>query len=172
MIIVLSGPPRSGKTSIAIELEKHFAPKSKILGVDFLNETFPELAPGVGLRPGFDDPDKVFVAESVYLALFHLLAAYDRIGFTVICDIGQYRMFDESEQILSEAKVVRIGVTCSEEEYFRRREATGYPVELEKIQAWEKAVISGRSFDLLINTTSSRPEESALNIRKLFWLDE
>jgi hypothetical protein len=57
-IVVLNGPPRSGKSSIAHAIQNTFDGVWMNLGVDGFKQMTPErFQPGIGLRPGGERPD-------------------------------------------------------------------------------------------------------------------
>src|SRR5262245_23555606 len=57
-IVILNGPPRSGKSSIAAEIQERFEGVWMNLGVDHFKQMTPaRLQPGIGLRPGGERPD-------------------------------------------------------------------------------------------------------------------
>jgi chloramphenicol 3-O phosphotransferase len=57
-VVVLNGPPRSGKSSIADVIQETFDGPWLNLGVEVFSQfvTPPRLRPGIGLRPGGERP--------------------------------------------------------------------------------------------------------------------
>ncbi len=75
-VIVLNGPPRSGKSSIAAAIQS--GPGAWMnLGVDLVRmATPPMLQPGIGLRPGGERPDLEDFVVASYLALYDSVRAH------------------------------------------------------------------------------------------------
>jgi len=68
-IIILNGPPRSGKSSIAAAIQEIFGGVWMNLGVDaYAHATPPRLRPGIGLRPGGERPDIEALVPLLYAA--------------------------------------------------------------------------------------------------------
>lgn len=90
-IIILNGPPRSGKSSIAAMIQASFAGVWMNLGVDhFMAMTPSHLQPGIGLRPGGERPDLEPFLPVLYAALYESIAAHSRLGLNVVVDVGHH----------------------------------------------------------------------------------
>src|SRR5687768_2615579 len=91
-IVILNGPPRSGKSSIVAVIQKTFDGVWMNLGVDvFAIHVTPEkVRPGIGLRPGEPDHPASALVPSMYAALYDSIAAHARAGLNVVVDVGHY----------------------------------------------------------------------------------
>src|SRR5262249_52419718 len=80
-IVILNGPPRSGKCSIARVVQDTFDGPWLNLGVDVhVREMSPiRYQPGIGLRP----------IPVFYAAHYESIAAHSRLGLNVVADVGQ-----------------------------------------------------------------------------------
>jgi chloramphenicol 3-O phosphotransferase len=74
-VVILNGPPRSGKSTIAAAIQATFDGPWLNIGVDLIMRATPErYLPGIGLRPGGERPDlEPFVVAS-YAALYDSIA--------------------------------------------------------------------------------------------------
>ncbi len=174
-IIVLNGSPRSGKTSIAGEIQASFDGLWLSLGVDLFMQATPErFLPGIGLRPGGERPDLESMLPSLYLALYESGAAHSRHGVNVVVDIGHHDSYSRSLGILPRcAQTLQglpawlIGVRCPVEELVRRRSLGNYSVDPEIVARWETAVHSPGIYDMEVDTSQSSAAECARAIRAL-----
>jgi chloramphenicol 3-O phosphotransferase len=67
-VVILNGPPRSGKSLIAGAIQDHLAGVWVNLGVDTAMRATPaRLAPGIGLRPGGERPELEDLVVALYL---------------------------------------------------------------------------------------------------------
>ena len=92
-IVVLNGPPRSGKSSIADVIQETFDGPWLNLGVDVFSQhvTPPRLRPGMGLRPGGGErPDIEKLIPALYSAFYDSVAAHSRHGLNVVVDVGHH----------------------------------------------------------------------------------
>lgn len=173
MIILLNGTPRSGKTSIAREIQRTFASLWVNLGVDSLMATTPERYwPGVGLRPGGERPDLEPVVLQLYRGLFASVAAHAEQGINIVVDVGlhsDYRTpldpFAEAMQLLGAHPKLIVGVRCPTDVVMQRRAETGMVASREMVERWEHALHDGRRYDLEVDTSILSPSEVAEVIR-------
>jgi chloramphenicol 3-O phosphotransferase len=91
-IVILNGPPRSGKTSIVEAVQDHADRPWMNLGVDVYarHVTPPHWQPGIGLRPGEDRPELQALIPTFYAALYDSIAAHSRLGLAVVADLGHH----------------------------------------------------------------------------------
>jgi len=175
-IVILNGPPRSGKSSIVEVIQARFDGVWMNLGVDsFMRMTPARFRPGVGLRPGGERPDLEPVVVTLYRAMYEGIAAHSRLGINVVVDAVHHDGYSVPRHILrtsarqlQDLPVLFVGVCCPVEVAMRRRRATwggvGYnqggsvpnPVEL-----WHEAVHTPGSYDLEVDTSVLRAEECA-----------
>jgi len=169
-IVILNGPPRAGKSSIAAVIQQTFDGIWMNLGVDvFANHVTPEkVRPGIGLRPGEPDHPVSALVPSMYAALYDSIAAHARAGLNVVADVGHYDrdVLADCASRLSGLAVVFVGVTCPIDELMRRREATWQQGEEVRpyVERWQRAIVTG-VYDLEIDTSKLSPEHSA----QLIW---
>ncbi len=179
-IIILNGPPRSGKSSIAAAIQDTFDKPWLNLGVDTFKEcaTPARYLPGIGLRPGGERPDLEPFIRLAYAAMYESIAAHSRLGLNVVVDVGHHDSFSKSLQILPDCArrlrglpVLFIGVRCPIEVIMARRRATGWtdlPLEApvsEAVRRWQEAVHSHGSYDMEVDTGLLDPLACAETIR-------
>jgi chloramphenicol 3-O phosphotransferase len=184
-IVILNGPPRAGKSSIASAIQDSFDGVWMNLGHDvFISATPAQLRPGVGLRPGpgpergGERADVVEVLPALFAGWFDSIAAHSRHGLNVVVDAGLHRAVDA--RLLSHAArrleglpVLFVGVHCPIEEIMRRR-AESEPGRYARATAdtpipppaalWQLAVHEHR-YDLEVDTSELSPGECAEQIR-------
>ena len=69
-IVILNGAPRSGKSTLAAEMQATLDGPWVNLGVDgAMAATPPRYQPGIGLRPGGERPDLEAFVQASYSAL-------------------------------------------------------------------------------------------------------
>src|SRR5690242_142775 len=74
-IVILNGPPRSGKSSIAVAVQTRFDGVWMNLGVDHFKQMTPDrFQPGIGLRPGGERPDLEPLVVRLYRAMYEAIA--------------------------------------------------------------------------------------------------
>src|SRR5215510_16202952 len=103
-IIVLNGVPRSGKTSIARVVQETFPGTWINLGVDvYMSATPARLQPGIGLRPGGENPELEADIVLMYRVLYDSIAAHARGGVNVVTDVGHHDWYSHPRGILHDA---------------------------------------------------------------------
>ena len=180
-IIILNGVPRSGKSSLAAEIQATFDGLWMNLGVDRLMQATPaRYLPSIGLRPGGERPDLEPLVALLYGALYESIAACSRLGLNVVADVGHHdsyamprRILFESARRLKGLPVLFVGVRCPVEVIMERRRKTGWnqdntlgsPVP-PPVLLWQREVHIPGIYDLEINTSQANPRECAEIIRK------
>ena len=130
-IVVLNGPPRSGKSSIAKAVQQHVPGHWLNIGVDVMAAALPpSLQPGIGLRPGGERPDLEPHVEALFLALYDTIASHARLGFDVVADLAHHDNYARSLGILpkcarriSGLSALLVSVECPDEVILARRRA-------------------------------------------------
>lgn len=187
ILIVLNGAPRSGKTSIAREIQATFPGVWLNLGVDaWCSGVQPaSIMPGIGLRPGEQNHAIEDHLPGLYLALYQSAVAHCRLGFNVVMDLGHHDSYSEPLGILgacsavaAEATSYLIGVTCPLETILERRrfsshdgrsyaasepgEAPPTPVVL-----WQEEAHRHKAYDLILDTAALSSQECAEQIMRM-----
>lgn len=185
-IVILNGPSRSGKTSIARAMQERFDDPWMNLGMDLhITATPPAYRPGVGLRPHrtaghLQEPGRVplHVLEDrvpvLYAALYESIAAHARLGLDVVCDIYHHDFYTKPRGILVDCArrlrglpVLFVGVVCPVEVIWERREATWGQIRDAVDDGVRLAVELGQrsarehSYDLELDTSLMTPGECA-----------
>ncbi|WP_454296609.1 chloramphenicol phosphotransferase CPT family protein [Salana multivorans] len=177
VVVILNGPPRAGKSSIAAAIaESDDGGEWCTLGVDSSREETPQhLQPGIGLRPGGERPDLEPEVRRLYRKLFTAVAARVREGRNVIVDLGLHEDYSRSlgiralaQELLTGLPVLLVGVRCPVDVVRERRRATwggaGFvPTDdgEDPVQRWDRAVHEGMSYDLEVDTSLLSPRECA-----------
>jgi chloramphenicol 3-O phosphotransferase len=175
-IIVLNGPPRSGKSSIAAAIQETFSGVWMNLGVDhFMAMTPPHLQPGIGLRPGGERPDLEPFLPLLYAALYESIAAHSRLGLHVVVDVGHHDDYSTPLGILRACArrllglpVLFVGIHCPIDVNMARRLATGWnagwspgdPIPAPVLR-WQRAVHAPGIYDLELDTSLHSPAQCA-----------
>jgi chloramphenicol 3-O phosphotransferase len=142
-IVILNGPSRSGKTSIAKAMQEGFDDPWMNLGMDgHIAATPPAYRPGVGLRPQrvdnhVEEPGRVPLAvledlvPTLYAALYESIAAHARLGINIVSDVYHHDFYSKPRGILADCArrlsglpVLFVGVLCPVDVIWERREAT------------------------------------------------
>ncbi len=179
-IVILNGVPRSGKTSIAVTIQRTFDGVWINLGVDQSIRTTPErFQPGIGLRPGGERPDLEPLVEMLYLALYESIAAYSRLGLNVAVDVGHHDRYSQPLGILPKCArlleglpILFVGVHCPIDVIMERRRATwkvDYPTDgsiPDPVVRWQEAVHIPGIYDMEVDTSLLSPEQCAALIRR------
>jgi chloramphenicol 3-O phosphotransferase len=174
-IIVLNGTPRAGKSSIARVIQDTFDGVWMNLGIDKLKKATPErFQPGIGLRPGGERPDLEPLAKTLYLAMYHSIAAHSRLGVNVVADATHHDHYSRSldilpacAEIVSELPVLFVGVRCPIDVIMQRRMQTwGWGYEDDgsippPILRWQESVHHSGPYDLDVDTSVQSPAQSA-----------
>lgn len=181
--MVLNGAPRSGKSSIAADIQRSFEGVWMNLGVDaFVREVTPErYRPGIGLRPGRGErPELEPLVPRLYAAMYDSIAAHSRHGLNVVVDVGHHdrRVLADCAKRLEGLPVLFVGVRCPIEVIMERRNAGqpgregGYAIGSEDdpiplpVQRWQTEVHSVGPYDLEVDTSVLDPTACAAAIRQ------
>ena len=176
-VVILNGAPRSGKSSIASNIQETFDGTWMNLGVDVARlMTPPHAQPGIGLRPGEADHPAASTVPVLYAALYESVAAHSRLGLNVAVDVGHYAIAIavDSARRLRGLPVLFVGVRCSIEAIMERRRAAppgtyavAPPTEAvpEPVLLWQQEVHAHWTYDLVVDTSTSSAAECALAIR-------
>jgi chloramphenicol 3-O phosphotransferase len=186
-IVVLNGPPRSGKSSIAAVIQETFDGPWMNLGVDVFSRhvTPPRYRPGMGLRPGGEAPDLELLIPAFYRAFYDSVAAHSRQGLSVVADVGHHDAYSAPLGVLPDAArrlsglpALLVGIRCPLEVIMARRDAgqagrdgryvtSGPGGEIpEPVRRWQRSVHEPGIYDLEIDTSAVTPEAAAAMIRR------
>ena len=179
-IVVLNGPPRSGKSSIAAAIQQTFAGVWMNLGVDaFMRMTPQRYRPGIGLRPGGERPDLEPLVVVLYRALYEAIAAHSRLGLNVVVDVGHHDAYAVPRGILPDCArrlrglpVLLVGVRCPLAVIMERRRATWGAGDAADgavpppVRRWQQAVHTPGIYDLEVDTSVLSPAACAEAIRQ------
>jgi len=180
-IVILNGPPRAGKSSIANVVQNTFEGVWMNLGVDhFQAMTPPQYRPGIGLRPGGERPDLEPLVVRLYAALYDAIAAHSRAGLNVVVDAVHHDSYSRPLGILPACArrlkglpVLFVGVHCPVDVVLRRRRATwggvGYKQDgavVDPVGLWHKEVHTPGVYDVDVDTSVLSAEECAEVIRR------
>lgn len=175
-IVILNGPPRSGKSSIAAAIQDRFKGVWMNLGVDHFKKMTPDrFQPGIGLRPGGERPDLEPLIATLYEAMYEAIAAHSRRGLNVVVDAVHHDSYSVPRKILAACArllhplpVLFVGVRCPVEVAMERRRATwggvGYSQHgsvANPVSLWHEAVHTPGIYDLDVDTAALSPEECA-----------
>lgn len=179
-IVILNGPPRSGKSSIAAAIQETFDGVWINLGVDAsMGMTPARCQPGIGLRPGGERPDLEPLIPVLYAALYESIAAHSRLGLNVVTDVGHHDAYSVPLHILPDCArrlsglpVLFVGVHCPVKVIMARRAATGWSsgeneeAVLERVRRWQTAVHRPGIYDLELDTSALSPAACAAMIEQ------
>jgi chloramphenicol 3-O phosphotransferase len=185
-VVVLNGPPRSGKSSIVTVIQETFDGPWLNLGVDVFSQhvTPPRYRPGMGLRPGGERPDIEALIPALYAAFYDSVAAHSRQGLNVVADVGHHDAYARPLGTLADAgrrlaglPALLVGVRCPLEVVMARRDAgqpgregryatSGPDGEIpEPVLRWQREVHRPGIYDLEIDTSTVTPQVAAALIR-------
>lgn len=180
-IVILNGPPRSGKSSIVTVIQNTFEGLWMNLGVDrFMQMTPEKYLPGIGLRPGGERQDLEPLVTILYHAMYESIAAHSRQGLNVVVDVGHHDSYTvprgilpKCAQRLSGLPVLFVGVRCPVEIIMERRRSTGWNADAAPgksvpmpVRLWQEAVHSPGVYDMEVNTSVLGPEACAALISR------
>jgi chloramphenicol 3-O phosphotransferase len=175
-IVILNGPPRSGKSSIAAAVQETFDDPWMNIGVDLLMGATPgRYRPGIGLRPGGERPDLESFVVAAYAGLYGSIAAFSKGGLNVVVDVGHHNahsrplgILRDGARRLGDLPVLFVGVRCPIDVIMARRRATwgdiggsadaGAPAP---VLRWQEDVHRGMNYDLEVDTSRLSAEECA-----------
>jgi len=168
-VVILNGPPRSGKSSIIAALQAAADGVWLGLGVDLAQQMLGEQwQPGIGLRPGGERPDLEPMVARLYQGLFGAVAAHSRQGLNVAVDVGLHEDYSTPlgirrrvAEALSGLPVLVVGVDCPVEVAIQRRRETwggqgfagGGAANPDPVQRWHREVHAGLDYDLEVDTS-------------------
>jgi chloramphenicol 3-O phosphotransferase len=179
-IIILNGPPRSGKTSISHAIQNSYPGLWLNLGVDlWMRATPARYHPGIGLRPGGERPDLETHLPALYAALYESIAAHSRQGINIVTDVGHHDWYSRPLGILPDCArrllgltALLVGIHCPLDMIMERRRVTGWhndPPDTpapEPVQRWQQAVHQPGIYDLELDTSQLSPEQCAERIHQ------
>ncbi len=186
LIVVLNGPPRSGKSTIARAIQDSSDTMWLNLGVDAFCEyvTPASLLPGMGLRPGGERPDLEPYVPLLFDALYGSVMALSRFGFDLVVDVGHHDDYSMPLGVLrhvavrlAELPAYLIGVRCPVDVIMDRRGGAAPGREglyvrsgpdgavPDAVVRWERAVHDPGIYDLEVDTSVLSPAECAVAIR-------
>jgi chloramphenicol 3-O phosphotransferase len=168
VIVVLNGPPRAGKSSIAAALQESLAGVWVNLGVDVSRRmTPPSAQPGIGLRPGEPEHPAAAVVPTLWSALWDSIAAHERLGLNVVADVGLHDATAAADgaRRLAGLPVLFVGVRCPIDVAIERRAADPgtYATGRSIVERWDEAVHRW-DYDLEVDTSRSSPAACAAAI--------
>lgn len=189
-IVLLNGPPRVGKSSIARAVQEALDGIWMNFGADLhIAATPPAYRPGVGLRPQKPDhariqPGRVPLealedaVPTLFAALYESIAAHSRLGLNVVADVSHHDFYSEPRDILTRCArrlsglpVLFVGVACPIDVIWERREQTWgqsrSKVGDDVVAAVELGQRAARehTYDLELDTSRLSPGECAAAIR-------
>ena len=179
-IVILNGPPRSGKSSIVTAMQDSVDRPWMNLGVDVYarHVTPPGWQPGIGLRPGEDRPDLEALMPTFYAALYDSIAAHSRLGLPVVADLGHHvaeadglALLKDCARRVSRLPVLFVCVHAPLDIVIERRRAAAAeggpyvtPAENEPVPPpvirWQEATRAAGLFDVEIDTSITSAAEA------------
>lgn len=179
-IVILNGPPRSGKSSIAAVIQNTFTGVWMNLGVDQFKPMTPErYQPGIGLRPGGERPDLEPLIVLLYRAMYQAIADHSRLGLNIVVDVGHHDAYSvplgilpQCARLLRGLPVLFVGVHCPIEVVMQRRRATWHAGHdddgsiPQAVRLWQQAVHVPGIYDLEVDTSILSSVECAARIQQ------
>lgn len=164
-VVILNGPPRSGKSTIAHETQERLAGCWMNLGVDAFTRlvTPPRLRPGMGLRPGGERTDIEEYLPALLAAFYDSVAAHSRHGLHVVVDVGLHDahskplgLVHEAARRLAGLPALLVGVTAPLEVIRSRRThpAIPYPSGEDPVARWSEEVHRDMRYGLVLDTST------------------
>jgi chloramphenicol 3-O phosphotransferase len=179
-IVILNGTPRSGKSSIVAAIQDRFDGVWMNLGIDAFKGMTPErFQPGIGLRPGGEQPDLEPLVVTLYRGMYESIATHARLGVNVVVDAAHHEAYSAPLGILRHCArqlegllVWFVGVRCPVDVVLERRRATwggagfkqGGAVR-DPVRLWEQAAHERGIYDLEVDTSVLSSQECADLIR-------
>jgi chloramphenicol 3-O phosphotransferase len=146
--------------------------------------TPPRFRPGIGLRPGAEQPEIEELVPLFYAALYESIAMHCAFGLNVVAELGHHDDYSRPLGILSdcarrlaELPVLFVGVRCPVDIVMERMRATepdreGTETEApapevvpEPVLRWQDAVHQPGIYDMEVDTSVLTPSECAEAIR-------
>lgn len=174
-VVVLNGPPRSGKSSLAAALQEVWPGPLLGLGVDAYADLLPSrYRPGLGLRPGGERPDLEPLVVALVSGLYAAVGAHSAAGLDVVVDIGHHDDYSRplgtlqvAAGALAGCPAYLVGVHCPLSVVLQRRAATGMLAAgpdgevPEPVRRWQRAVHDPGVYDLEVDTSRLTPAAAA-----------
>lgn len=168
-IVILNGPPRSGKSSIAHAVQARIPGLWMNVGVDaYIPMTPPQYRPGIGLRPEAGRADLEPWVALMYQALFESVATHSRLGLNVVVDAGIHDAYQTPLHILEMCArtfvglpALVVGVRCPIDVIMQRRMDTWRDAYAQdgsvpaRVRLWQEAVHIPGIYDLEVDTGSA-----------------
>jgi len=186
-IVVLSGPSRAGKSTIAARVQAALDGIWMHIGMDLhIQATPPRYKPGIGLRPmrpedvqGVQDVDGrvsyndlVDAVPALYAALYGSAAAHARNGLNVVMDVYHHehypkplRTLDIAKRELAGLPTLFVGVNAPLDVIWDRRGQTWGQHRDAEDEAVRRAVemhdaaARSLSYDIEVDTSELSPDE-------------
>ena len=184
-IVILNGAPRSGKSNIVAAIQARFDGAWINLGVDVsvLAMTPERYRPGIGLRPGGEQPDLEPLVPALYAALYNSIAAHSRLGLNVVAEFGHHDGYTRPLGILPNCArrlaglpVLFVGVRCPLETIMERMragqagrsysEASSAKAIPMRVRRFTEAVHDPGVYDMEVDTSVMTAPECAEAIRQ------
>lgn len=169
-VILINGPPRAGKSTLATALQNGLSGPWLIFGLDaVVAMTNPVDRPGIGLRPG---ADRDGTRRRYYRAWANAVNGFTHGGFGVIADTGIYEsdLWTEVRGMLAPSLTVKL--SCSVAEIVRRRDATGWnPPHEPGATLWSEAFDAELPHDIEFDTGQLAVQDMVETLRKLWKSD-
>lgn len=190
-IVVLSGPSRAGKSTIAARIQDTFQGIWMHIGMDLhIQATPPRYKPGIGLRPMRPEDvrdvdgrvsyiDLVNVVPALYASLYASAAAHARNGLNVVMDIYHHDNYCRPLDTLGIAKselaglpTLFVGVNAPLDVIWDRRSQTwgqhreSVDDDVRRAVEMHDAAARALSYDIELDTAELSPDECAGRIAR------
>lgn len=175
-IILLNGPPRAGKTTIAKAIQERFDGVWMYLGMDSFKAMTPSrFQPGISLRPGGERPDLEPLVAALYRGMYQAVADHSRLGVNVIADATHHENYSQPlgilatcAELLRDRPMLFVADRCPVDVVRERRRATwggtGFAESstiADPVDLWQRATDAIGPYDLAVDTSLNAPEECA-----------